>query len=146
MADRKLTKHESREAALLLLYQKSLNDGETQELLDDNVEEFGLEYDKNSLKLVNGVLDNDQMLTDIIAKYSTSRSVDRIPLMNRSILKIAMYEIVFCPSVPDVVAINEAVELAKEYCYNNDKVFINGVLNSFYKDKLKEEKAAGNND
>ncbi|MCH5323667.1 MAG: transcription antitermination factor NusB [Eubacterium sp.] len=129
-----MTRHEMREAALLILFQMRLNDSTEEELLQDNVDAFELEYNSNSLKLVNGVLENDALLTEIIAKYSPSRAVDRISLMNRTIMQIALYEMKFCPSVPDKVAINEAVELSKEYCQKNDTAFINGVLSSYYKE------------
>ncbi len=142
MSENKLTRHEMREAALLILFQMRLNDSTLEELLEDDEAAFELRYNKSSLNIVNGVLENDGMFTEIISKYSPSRSVERISLMNRTIIQIALYEMKFCPSVPDKVAINEAVELSKEYCQKNDTAFINGVLSSYYKD-CGREKADG---
>lgn len=127
-----------REAALLILFQSSLNDSPSEELIDEDVEAFGLEYNNESVKLVNGVIEHADELNGIISEYSKSRALERISVMNRTIMKIALYEILYCPSVPDKVAINEAVELSKEYCEKNDTSFINGLLSAFYRQRQSE--------
>ena len=137
MNDRKLTRHEMREAALLILFQMQLNSGTLQEIVEDCEETFELMHTKDSLKLVNGVIEHNDELTQIISGYSPSRSVDRISVINMVIMKIAIYEMKYCENVPDKVAINEAVEFSKEYAEKNDVSFINGVLNSYLKDNNK---------
>lgn len=136
MAERKLTRHEMREAALLILFQRKLNPETLDELLEDCKESFELEYNSQSVKLANGVEEHEDELNSIIESYSPSRKLDRISYINLAIMKIAIYEIKYCPSVPDKVAINEAIEFAKEYTDKADVRFINGVLNSYYKDSL----------
>ena len=136
MAERKLTRHEMREAALLILFQRKLNPETLDELLEDCKESFEFEYYSQSLKLANGVEENEDELNAIIESYSPSRKLDRISYINLAIMKIAVYEMKYCPSVPDKVAINEAIEFAKEYTDKADVRFINGVLNSYYKDSL----------
>lgn len=135
MNDRKLTRHEMREAALLILFQMQLNPGTLDEIIEDCEETFELMHTKDSVKLVNGVIEHDDELTQIISKYSPSRTVDRISVINMVIMKIAVYEMKYCENVPDKVAINEAIEFSKEYAEKNDVSFINGVLNSYYKEK-----------
>lgn len=134
MTERKLTRHEMREAALMILFQMQLNESTLEEILEDSESSFELEYSKDSLKIVNGVTEHSDELTEIIAGYSPSREVSRIPCMNMTILKIALYEMKYCNGVPCKVAINEAIELSKEYARKPDTAFINGVLNSYYKD------------
>ncbi len=136
MAERKLTRHEMREAALLILFQRKLNPETLDELLEDCKESFELEYNSQSVKLANGVEEHEDELNSIIESYSPSRKLDRISYINLAIMKIAIYEMKYCPSVPDKVAINEAIEFAKEYTDKADVRFINGVLNSYYKDSL----------
>lgn len=136
MAERKLTRHEMREAALLILFQRKLNPETLDELLEDCKESFELEYNSQSVKLANGVEEHEDELNKIIESYSPSRKLDRISYINLAIMKIAIYEMKYCPSVPDKVAINEAIEFAKEYTDKADVRFINGVLNSYYKDSL----------
>ena len=137
MNDRKLTRHEMREAALLILFQMQLNSGTLEEIIEDCEETFELMHTKDSLKLVNGVIEHSDELTQIISGYSPSRSVDRISVINMVIMKIAIYEMKYCENVPDKVAINEAIEFSKEYAEKSDVSFINGVLNSYYKDNSK---------
>lgn len=136
MAERKLTRHEMREAALLILFQRKLNLETLDELLEDCKESFEMEYNSQSVKLANGVEEHEDELNAIIESYSPSRKLDRISYINLAIMKIAVYEMKYCPSVPDKVAINEAIEFAKEYTDKADVRFINGVLNSYYKDSL----------
>ena len=136
MAERKLTRHEMREAALLILFQRKLNPETLDELLEDCKESFEMEYNSQSVKLANGVEEHEDELNAIIESYSPSRKLDRISYINLAIMKIAVYEMKYCPSVPDKVAINEAIEFAKEYTDKADVRFINGVLNSYYKDSL----------
>lgn len=136
MAERKLTRHEMREAALLILFQRKLNPETLDELLEDCKESFEMEYNPQSVKLANGVEEHEDELNAIIESYSPSRKLDRISYINLAIMKIAVYEMKYCPSVPDKVAINEAIEFAKEYTDKADVRFINGVLNSYYKDSL----------
>lgn len=136
MAERKLTRHEMREAALLILFQRKLNPETLDELLEDCKESFEMEYNSQSVKLANGVEEHEDELNAIIESYSPSRKLDRISYINLAIMKIAVYEMKYCPSVPYKVAINEAIEFAKEYTDKADVRFINGVLNSYYKDSL----------
>ncbi|MBP3921554.1 MAG: transcription antitermination factor NusB [Ruminiclostridium sp.] len=137
MNDKKLTRHEMREAALLILFQMQLNSGTLEEIIEDCEETFELMHTKDSIKLVNGVMEHDEELTAIISGYSPSRTVDRISVINMVIMKIAIYEMKYCDNVPDKVAINEAIEFSKEYAEKNDVGFINGVLNAYYKEKNK---------
>ena len=137
MNDKKLTRHEMREAALLILFQMQLNSGTLEEIIEDCEETFELMHTKDSIKLVNGVTEHDEELTAIISGYSPSRTVDRISVINMVIMKIAIYEMKYCDNVPDKVAINEAIEFSKEYAEKNDVGFINGVLNAYYKEKNK---------
>lgn len=139
MTERKLTRHEMREAALLILFQMKLNPETLDEILEDCEESFEMEYNSQSVKLVKGVAEHEDELNGIIESYSPSRKLDRISYINLTIMKIALYEMKYCPSVPDKVAINEAIEFAKEYADKTDVRFINGVLNSYYKDNPTKE-------
>ena len=139
MTERKLTRHEMREAALLILFQMKLNPETLDEILEDCKEAFEMEYNSQSVKLVKGVAEHEDELNGIIESYSPSRKLDRISYINLAIMKIALYEMKYCTSVPDKVAINEAIEFAKEYADKTDVRFINGVLNSYYKDNPTKE-------
>ena len=128
-----LTRREVREGAFIILYQ-ALFGREIEEICEADKEAFGLVKNKETDEIVNGVLSHSEELEQIIAKYSTTRSAARIAKINMVIMKIAVYEMTYCERVPYAAAINEAVELAKKYCYKADSSFINGVLNAYLGD------------
>lgn len=128
--EEKLTRREVREGAFIILYQ-SLFGTELAEICEANEEAFGLARNEETDEIVNGVLEHNDELQEIIAKYSTTRSVARIAKVNMVIMKIAVYEMKYCERIPNAAAINEAIELAKKYAYKADSSFINGVLNAY---------------
>lgn len=125
----KLSRPEVREGAFLILYQMMF--GTTPEEINElNAEAFDMAKNEETDEIVKGVTEHDEELLGLIAKFSRTRSVARIAKVNLVILKIAIYEMKYCDRVPDVAAINEAVELAKKYSLKADSGFINGILNS----------------
>lgn len=84
-------------------------------------------------KTLLGVLNNNEEVLKLIQKYAPEWPIDKIAKIDRAILEIGAYEIVFSADVPPVVAINEAVEIAKQYGDLNSPKFVNGVLSSIMK-------------
>lgn len=98
--------------------------------LDKNSEEF-------ALKLFQGAQEKQPLCAELVAKYAPSWPFAELAFIDQSILKIAIFELLFCKDdVPPLVAINEAVELAKEFGTDNSGKFINGVLSSIFKQEL----------
>lgn len=129
----KLKRSEVREGAFLILYQTLF--GTTPEEIDElNSVAFDMAKNEQTDEIVNGVIEHDDEILKVIAKYSKTRSVQRIAKVNLVILKIAIYEMKYSDRVPDVAAINEAVELSKKYSLKSDSSFINGILNSYMKE------------
>ncbi len=83
-----------------------------------------------ALELVNGVIENQQRINEIIEETAPAWPLNQIAATDRNILRLAIYEIVIDNKVPMRAAINEAVELAKEYGGDNSPRFVNGVLGS----------------
>ena len=79
-------------------------------------------------RMVLGVVECNQEIDDLIETYSLDWSIDRMPAVDRAILRVAVWEILHNEEVPDAVAINEAVELAKEISTDDSPAFINGLL------------------
>ncbi len=132
-----MTKHEIREAAFILLYQMELTNQNAEEIAECTSEAFEMPVNKAVLSLANNVWSNKSEIDGIIGKFSPTRAVSRISKVNLAILRIAVYELTFDKAIPPKVAINEAIELSKAYAENSDKAFINGVLNSYFKDMEK---------
>lgn len=88
-------------------------------------------------QLFAGAQQNEKNCITLVAKYAPSWPFNELASIDQAILKIAIYELYDCKdTVPPLVAINEAVELAKEFGNDNSGKFINGVLSSIFKNEL----------
>jgi transcription antitermination factor NusB len=116
--------------------------GDLDQLCGNLDEAFGLAQSKEAKRLVLGILSHTKEFDSIIARLSPTRQVARIPLMLRAILRMALYEICYADTTPDKVAINEAIELAKEYGTGSDSSFVSGLLGNFYRERQSESTAA----
>lgn len=79
-------------------------------------------------QMVQGVIDFNGEIDDLIELYSLDWAIDRMPALDRAILRIGAWEILHNEDVPDAVAINEAVEMAKELSTDDSASFVNGLL------------------
>lgn len=127
-----------REQAFFLIFQNHFNaqkDEDAIALYNENVELIG-DYAE---MLYDGVVEKNQELEDLISEFSTGWKINRIAKVNLSILKLALYEIIYVDDVPDSVAVNEAVELAKKYSGKEDSAFINGILGAYIRSKSSKQ-------
>jgi N utilization substance protein B len=112
---------EQRRAAVVALYQADVTGRPALNLLDRDATPFTRE-------LVDGVLADQAELDELISTHSSGWTLDRIAPVERNILRVAMYELRSRPDVPAEVAIDEAVEAAKELCSAEAPGFVNGIL------------------
>jgi N utilization substance protein B len=84
--------------------------------------------------IVNGVVKNLKKIDGYITKYAPEWPIDQITKVDRNILRIGVYELIFDKDVPSKVAINEAIEIAKTFGGESSGKFVNGVLGSIYRD------------
>ncbi len=133
-----MTRRDTREAVFLLLFQNELGGIDINETAESCVEAFEMELNNEVKSLAEKIVLKYNKLDEIIGKYSETREVARISKINKTILRLAIYEILYCPNVPDVVAVNEAVELSKKYAEKKDSGFINGLLGNFLKEKAND--------
>lgn len=123
-----LSRSELREKAMTIIYQISLYKKNKMEFDVDSVIKENLEVDNEFVKdLVYGVVTSYDELGELANKYLKNWTIDRLDMTGASILRIALYEIKYMDT-PDVVVINEAVELAKKYSDDDVKNMINAVL------------------
>jgi len=123
----------ARGTALQVLYEVDLTGHRPGEVLQYWLEEYPLPSErlvKFARDIIFGVLPLRDALDSCIARYAPEWPVDLISPIDRNILRIALWEIVFSPDTPVNVAINEAVELAKVYGTDSSPRFVNGVLGS----------------
>ena len=129
-----LSRSELREKAMTIIYQISLYKKNKMEFDVDSVIKENLEVDNEFVKdLVYGVITSYDELGELANKYLKNWTIDRLDMTGASILRIALYEIKYMDT-PDVVVINEAVELAKKYSDDEVKNMINAVLDKVIND------------
>lgn len=140
-----MTRHEVRECAFLILFEMSFREDETAEEMYELAEEVQELTVTDAVRaMVDGVLLHKDELDGIISKYSTKRSISRLPKLNLAILRLALFEIMFDETMPDNAAISEAIALAGEYTYQEDTAFINGVLGAYVRENCPSEDSEEN--
>jgi len=133
---------------LQVLYTLDLQEREVNEALDlfwsilNNPEYLGNQppgdegAKKFAVQLVRGTWENHDQIDNIIRIYSEHWSLGRMSRVDRSILRMATYELLFCEGIPPKVSLNEAIDLGKIYGSENSGAFINGILDALYTDRL----------
>ena len=114
----------SRKRALDVLYAADLRGKEPGEISSDRLRSD----DSYESLLVNGVLLNAKEIDAFISSHSKDWEIDRISTVDRNILRIALFELLYCPDIPADVAISEALELATSLSSDDSPGFINGIL------------------
>lgn len=134
------SRHDIRQAAFLLSFEKLFLDEELESLFE-GAEELGefLLLNDDVKDLVRCVFDKQEELDSIISKYSDKRALNRIPKVDLAVLRIAIYEALYDEKVPVNVAISEAVSLTEKYALEPDVSFVNGLLGAFSKELKKDE-------
>lgn len=116
----------ARESALLLLYEGATKGSDSRQFLDEAI----VPHDPLVRLLVDGVEVNRDELDAAIEKFATGWSLDRMPVLDLLVLRLAAFELAHRPDVPTAVVIDEAVELAKRFSTDDSGRFVNGVLAS----------------
>jgi N utilization substance protein B len=124
-----LERRKARDQALHILYQREITEEALSRILESGSwsEEDGVPADF-CRELVLGVEANQARIDAIIEDISENWVLSRMPLVDRNILRLAAFEMIYLPEVPDSVAINEAVEMAKVYGGEDSSKFVNGIL------------------
>lgn len=124
----KITRRKSREAAVVLLYQSDLLGKDSEEVLKNEID-FGKKIDKFALELVIGVNKNRKAIDKEIVGVVENWTIERIAIIDRNILRVAIYEMLFEKDIPLKVSVDEAIEIAKTLGQKDDTPkFINGIL------------------
>ncbi len=108
------------------------------EIMQRNLDYFGGEFDEKDFakKIAKGVVDNMEKLDKVIQSSAPERPISQLSLIDRNVLRIGLYELLFQnkEEVPPKVAINEAIELGKNFGGPSTGKFVNGVLGTVYKE------------
>lgn len=135
-----MNRHLSRMVAMQTIYEWDFRQSENlASITDRNINEYKDDVDDDYVRFtVNGVFDKKDILDTEIVKAAPEWPIDQISLIDKSILRVSIFELLYSPNMPAKVAINEAVELAKQFGGENSSKFINGVLGTVYDGHEKE--------
>jgi len=143
------SRHIARSIVLQSLYEfdfRKDKNPKIEEIVKRNMEEFGQGVEENDFidSLIKGVLSKKKQIDQIIEKSAPEWPLEQITIVDRNVLRIGIYELLFGnkEEVPPKVAINEAIELAKNYGGESSGRFVNGVLGTIYREmeKTNQEK------
>lgn len=115
----------SRKIALDVLYESDVGGRSPEEILERYSSDPSFEF---AASLVKGVSEHLSELDELLSHYSEDWRIDRMPAIDRNLIRLGAFEILYMPDVPVAVTIDEAVELAKRYSTEDSSRFVNGVL------------------
>lgn len=119
-------RREAREKGVQLVYEIEQRDADPETILAEQV----LDPDPYTVRIVMGVAAEGERIDALIEELSRGWTLQRMPSMDRAILRVAAFELLSSPDVPTAVILNEAVELANSYSTDDSGRFVNGVLSS----------------
>jgi N utilization substance protein B len=136
-------RHEARQWAVQFLFQRDFNAGDIESALADFWQDKK-SGDKARLfaeELIQGVESKKDELDRLIRKYAEHWDVKRMGAVDRNVMRVALYEMIYRPDIPPVVSINEAVEIAKDLSGVESGKFVNGILDHACKEQDRPARA-----
>ena len=125
----------ARKRALDILFASELRSEDAVEALDRAIADGEGPTNDYTSVLVRGVGEHRARIDELLAAYSTGWSLDRMPVVDRNVLRIGLYELLYVEDVPDPVAVTEAMSLVRELSTDESPQFVNGVLGSLLREK-----------
>jgi transcription antitermination protein NusB len=131
-------RHLARTIAMQTMYEWDFNgqQADVADLLKENFKQFAPDFSDEGFSeaLIKGVMANRPAIDATITKYAPEWPLEQITIVDRNVLRLGVYELMFSPDVPPKVAINEAIEVAKGFGGESSGKFVNGVLGAIYRD------------
>jgi N utilization substance protein B len=123
-------RRKSRELAMQALFSMESSQNDSKEVLERFCQNFtpSIKVLPFFLKLVEGVMETGSEIDAVIERYSDNWKISRMSGVDRNILRIAIYELMYCNDIPYKVTINEAIDIGKRFGSNESGAFINGIL------------------
>ncbi|MFC1590657.1 transcription antitermination factor NusB [Candidatus Omnitrophota bacterium] len=133
---------QAREYVLQILYSIDVGSGDCRECIESFWEHRGANKEVREFtdQLVMGVVENKATIDRAITTYATNWQLDRMAAVDRNILRLGTYELLFVEEIPPKVSINEAIEIAKKFGDKDSGKFVNGVLDKINKTERKVSK------
>lgn len=126
----------ARKRAVDLIYEADLRGADAVTTLAERVALADPPISDYTVELVEGVAAHREAIDQLLTDYSEGWTLDRMPGVDRAVLRIGLFELLWSPDVPDAVAIDEAVEIAKSLSTDESPKFVNGILGRVLRDQL----------
>ena len=118
----------ARKRAVDVLYEADVRGDDRLSVLRDRIDTANPPVPEHTVRLVEGVAEHARRIDELIDAHASNWSIDRLPDVDRAILRMATFELLWADDVPDLVVIDEAVELAKALSTDDSPAYVNGVL------------------
>ena len=126
----------ARKRAVDVLYEADLRGSDPLAVLRDRIADGSPPVPEHAVRLVEGAVEQGARIDELIEEHASGWSLDRLPDVDRAILRMAVYELLWVDDVPDAVVIDEAVELAKSLSTDDSPAYVNGVLGGIVKAEI----------
>lgn len=126
----------ARKRAVDLIYEADLRGADPVSTLAERVALADPPISDYTIELIEGVTEHRAAIDQLLTDYSEGWTLDRMPGVDRAVLRVGLYELLWATDVPDAVAIDEAVELAKLLSTDESPKFVNGILGRVLRDQL----------
>jgi len=125
----------ARKRALDVLFESEVRGLELDGTLEDRLAAQEPPVKEYTVDLVRGVTDQRARIDSLLSTYSEGWTLERMPAVDRNVLRIGLYEILYVDDVPDAVAVTEAVNLVRDLSTDESPAFVNGVLGNIVRNK-----------
>jgi N utilization substance protein B len=126
----------ARKRAVDVLYEADLRASDPLAVLRDRIADGNPPVPEHAVRLVEGVVAHAARIDELIEAHASGWSLDRLPDVDRAVLRMAVYELLWVDDVPDAVVIDEAVELAKSLSTDDSPAYVNGVLGGILRTEI----------
>jgi N utilization substance protein B len=134
------TRRQARELAMQALFYMDIRKDASEETLENFYGCFCSSKKSKPFfrKLVNGVLETKDQIDALVERFSQNWNISRMSCVDRNVMRIAVYEMLYCDDIPPKVSINEAVDIGKKFGTQESGAFINGIMDSIREALLEE--------
>jgi transcription antitermination protein NusB len=125
----------ARKRAVDVLFEADQRGRDPMTVLADRLKQADPPVNEYTITLVEGVLSKRERIDELISTYAQGWTLDRMPSVDRNVLRLGVYEVLYVDDVPDAVAVSEAVALVRNLSTDDSPSFVNGVLGSLLRDR-----------
>ncbi len=127
----------ARKRALDILFECEVRGSSPSETLDERVVAGEPPVNEYTVQLIRGYVEHQARIDELLTTYAQGWSVERMPAVDRNVLRLGVLEVLWIDEVPDAVAVSEAMSLVRDLSTDESPAFVNGVLGNILRDKAK---------